>query len=264
LWGGFVFGKILDMKNKIIFISVFIIVIVVGIGGYFYFNQHKSNNGATISQGVENQNQIVTEQSAKIDTQKQGIITSKEPNLTTEQLKIINDRLSEYQKELANTQELSDEQKLDLNLKIGFQYYALGQYSNAENYYIEAEKYDFSSPAPYLALHQLYIDMNAKDEALIAIDTAIKLRPATPDYWKRKILLIQEKFNAPNSELDNLYREALTKTENYIDIITAYAGFLEKTGNTQKAIEYWQKAEEENPDQKSIYEKEIERLQKLL
>lgn len=255
----------INTNKKIFLILIIILVIAGGATGYFYFSKNNQNNPPTISQGGENQQtQIVTEQSDKVNSDKEGLIISKSPKLTTEQLKIINDRLAEYQKELTENQELTNEQKLDFNLKIGFQYYALGEYLNAEKYYIEAEKYDFSSPAPYLALHQLYIDMNAKDEALIAIDTAIKLRPATPDYWKRKILLMQEKFNAPNSELDNLYQEALTKTENYIDIITAYAGFLEKTGNTQNAIEYWQKAEEENPDQKSIYEKEIERLQELL
>jgi tetratricopeptide (TPR) repeat protein len=262
------------MNKKLIYILSIAVIVIIGVVIYFFvFNKNQENNNSQqnnqqINQGEINQDineqQIITSQSDKINTNKDGIIISKQIKLTAEQLKIINDRLSEYQKELNNNQELSDEQKLDFNLKIGFQYYALGDYLNAEKYYIESEKYDFSSPAPYLALYQLYIDMNAKDESLSAIDTAIKLRLTTPDYWKRKILLLQEKFNTPNSEIDNFYQEALTKTENHVDIITAYAGFLEKIGNIQKAIEYWQKAGVENPDQKNTYDIEIERLQKTL
>jgi len=71
-------------------------------------------------------------------------------------------------------------------------------------------------------------------------------------------------MQASNEELNNLYREALDKTNNGVDIITSYAIFLETTGDLQGALDKWKQATVSNPTNKSVYATHIKRLEALI
>ena len=66
-------------------------------------------------------------------------------------------------------------------------------------------------------------------------------------------------MNIPNDQASSLYAEAVVKSKEHIDIVTAYAKFLYETGNYQASKEYWQKAAVINPSLKAVYEAEAKK-----
>ncbi len=89
------------------------------------------------------------------------------------------------------------------------------------------------------------------------IQKALAISDDTPEYW---VIYFQAFADAPVADLDAKYVEALRKTNNNIDIVISYARFLEKQGNKEKAIGYWETARNINPDGAAQYEAEIARL----
>lgn len=190
------------------------------------------------------------------------IINEKTPNLTAEQTKIYTDRLADAQSRLAQAQ--NDEEKYNIYIYEGYQYYGLGKYLLAKKSYLKAieivpNKYD-----AYSALFQVQLDMTDFDGARESILKAIQSYPSNADIWNKYILLEQEKFNATADQIKVLYEEALAKTNNNSDVVITYATFLESVGQINQAILQWQKAIEVNPSKTEVYQAEITRLQAKL
>jgi tetratricopeptide (TPR) repeat protein len=104
----------------------------------------------------------------------------------------------------------------------------------------------------------IYRDMGDLTKALDSAKRAVDLDKTVPEYW---LAYIDLSAKESADFVKNLYQQALQNTENNINIITAYAAFLEKIGDKQGAIEQWQKATQSNPQKKAEYEMEIKRLQ---
>lgn len=102
-----------------------------------------------------------------------------------------------------------------------------------------------------------YMGLNDKAKARDYAQKAVAIDDEIPEYWQTYIEASQE---LPVSELEPLYLEALKKTVNNLEIVKSYARFLEKIGNTEKAIGYWETARNINPDGAGEYDAEIARL----
>lgn len=89
------------------------------------------------------------------------------------------------------------------------------------------------------------------------IQKALAISDETPEYWQVYLDVSQD---IPAGDLEKLYAEAVAKTANDLEIVKSYARFLEKIGNKEKAIGYWETARNINPDGAGEYDAEIARL----
>lgn len=187
------------------------------------------------------------------------LIYEKDPNLTQDERKIYEDRLAQADAELAKG-DISIEQRYDWLMYKGFQLYGLGKYKEATNFIAQAVDLNPDNHTSYVAMYTVQLDMQDNRGAEKSIKRALELKPENADFWKKYIVLMQERFKLTTEEVSNLYKEALEKTSSNIDIITSYASFWESVGNNRFAVEYWQKAKTANPGNSTVYEAEITRL----
>lgn len=110
----------------------------------------------------------------------------------------------------------------------------------------------------------LLYSMGAKEPAMKYIDDALDLSPEVPDYWRSKIEMVKEMQPNNTTYLHLLYQEALSATHENINIITVYAQFLSDIGKREEAIQYWEKAIKKVPEEKDIYQQQIDVLKKQL
>lgn len=193
-----------------------------------------------------------------------SFITEKDPNLTAEQRKIVEDRIAGLNEKIKNPPEGStDAEKYNLYIQIGFQKLNLGKFSEARDSFIDASHLQPDNYAAYVALYQVYLSMTDYNSARESIKKAVSLSPGSPDVWRKYIPLEKEKFGATNEELEKLYSEALKSTGESIDILTVYAQFLEEKGDIKGAIEQWKKATVAYATNKDVYQGEIYRLENL-
>ncbi len=188
-------------------------------------------------------------------------IREKDPQLTTENRKIFEDRLASSEQKLNNAQ--NDEDKFSWNMQIGYNLQALGKLSEAKRYFKDAIELKPENIVGYTALFQVQVDMTDYESARTSIKKAISLNPVNTDIWRKYILLEKEKFSASNDILNSFYLEALSKTNNSTDITTVYAEHLEASGNLQGALDQWKIATQQYPTNK-IYQAEVARLKKAL
>jgi tetratricopeptide (TPR) repeat protein len=201
-------------------------------------------------------------------TQKNNFKTDVPRNLTAEDKKIFEDRISEYKNKLKESKD--DAEKYNLFLQIGFNEYAQGHLQASKDSFLEAIKINAEQYDVYVGLFQTQVDMNDYFGAEQSIKKAISIRKGIADLWRRYIQLKIDHENASNDEVTRLFEEALKDTTqqgdvaNYVDVVTFYAPWLEKVGDIPKAIEYWKKAIDANPESKTIYQAEIDRINKQL
>ena len=109
------------------------------------------------------------------------------------------------------------------------------------------------------------------DGALTAITKAVTYDSKNTTYWKSKVSatrnkLYQDKVLDTSAEYRNavkaIYTAALTATSQNIEIIMPYAIYLESIGDKAGAIAYWQKAIAANPQARTSYQGNIDRLSK--
>ncbi len=108
----------------------------------------------------------------------------------------------------------------------------------------------------------LLYNMGAKEAAIQYIDHVLEIAPNIANYWRSKIELASDVHAGDNEYLNDLYNQALKSTGEHIDIATVYAQFLGKLGQNDKAIQYWEKAIAIFPEEKALYQKEIDALKK--
>lgn len=186
------------------------------------------------------------------------------PQLTETDRQIFATRILDANKAL-EASELTEKAKFNLTMQIGFNEYALGNYKEAESAYKSASEINTDNNyVSYVALYQLYVDIQKNRSARTAIQKALSLSPASSDIWNKYTALEKERFNADNETLDKLYKKALEATYYNIDVITAYATLLTGEGRYAEAIEYWTKAITYNPSAKDLYEQEISILKSKL
>jgi len=139
-----------------------------------------------------------------------------------------------------------------------------GEYDKSIAFYNEALSYN-KTDTVYSGLFVVYSAQNNIDQARIAIETAIKLNPLFTEYWKSKLAMLDEKTNVSYQDLKNIYTEGLLKVnpKTKIDLVTYFAGMAERNGEKSDAISLWEYAKNLYPANTSIYQAEVDRLNKL-
>lgn len=196
------------------------------------------------------------------DTTPKNLITYKDPQLTDQEKQGIQKQLDDAEAALKNLPaNASGEQRYRGYMQVGLINYELGQYSKAQEVYKEAQKLDPNNPIAY---HELFVVENAMHDygaAKTDIEKAVQLAANNPQYWRDRVELVRNHFNPTNSEIEKLYQDALTATNNSVDVITSYAQFLEEKGDLQGAVTQWKAAIDKNPSATTAYQQEIERIQ---
>lgn len=193
------------------------------------------------------------------------IITEKRPDLTEDERRIVDDRLKQVLEKIEKPPEgATSIEKYSWNMQAGFQKMALGKYSEAKEYFVAASAIQPADYTAWVAMYEATLAMNDYETARENIKKAISLDSSNPDLWRKYIQLEKEKFKAPDSQLDQLFSEALASTGSDVNIITIYAQFLEEKGDLKGAIEQWKKAIAANAGNKELYQAEITRLEGLM
>ena len=223
----------MNYKVKIgIFISILLVTIVVLLG--WYQHTHQEDN----------------------------LIKEKKVNLSSTDLKTYESRQANLESMLKNA--TNDDDKYNIYLSIGQNEYALGHLQDSKDALESAIAIKPNEPAAYENLFNTQVDMKDNVGAERSIKKAIDLRPDSTEYWRRYIQFEQGVMHRNSNDLNQLYLDALKKTDNSVDIITVYAQYLESIGDLASARQYWQKAIIANPTGKSTYQKEIDRINKTL
>lgn len=137
-------------------------------------------------------------------------------------------------------------------------------YTKAISYFDEALTYS-KSDVVYVRLFSAYSAKGDWNKALEMIDQAIELNPTYTDYWIYKLVAMDEKTTASFTVLKAVYDQGMTKVDpkTKINLMTNFARMAENNGQKNEAIAVWNKAIEVYPQNKTVYQTEIDRLNKL-
>lgn len=226
------------MNKRLIIILLIVIVILGGGGALWYYKTHP-NTDPTVP-----------------------IITYRDPKLSQEEIKPFLDRIDLAKKELAElANNTPKENKYQLLLKIGAEYYPIGELEKARDYDKQATDLIPTDAAAWYSLASVEIHMQDYTAARTHIDKALSIEPANPEYWRTKLDLSRDIFHYSTDQMKDLYKQALDGTHEHVDIVAYYAKFLDSSGDLAGAVAQWKKAIEKNPDGKASYEKEIKNIQ---
>ncbi len=189
-------------------------------------------------------------------------------NITAEDRKVFEDRIIDLQKKLAESK--NNDEKYGLYVQLGTYKYTLGLLQDSKDYFSEAIKINADQYDVYDRLFATLVDMQDYQGAEEAIKKAISIRKGNADLWRKYITFKIDRVNASTQETTRLYEEALQDTAlnsdvpNNVDILSSYATWLEKIGDIAGAIDKWKKVADINPEDKKLYQAQIDRLQKLI
>lgn len=227
----------LSNRTKFILIILASLIIIVGIiYGVILFNKHN-------------------------DTK---FINYRDPGFTAEEMRSLEDKIISLQQQIQQLpKNTSADVKYKLYFQIGLTHYSLGQYSQAKDSYTQATQILPNNSTAWSELYVVEVAMGDYSSAQHSIDKALDLNPSSPQLWRYKIDLEQKHLNASMADMDKLYKDALQKSNNAVDIITSYAQFLEQKGDITGALAQWKLALALNPTGANLYNPEIQRLQAI-
>jgi len=121
-----------------------------------------------------------------------------------------------------------------------------------------------NSQIAYMRLFNTYNIIGDINKAIEAIDKAIVLKPQFVDYRNTKIQYLDDKTNTSFVDLKATYQDGLTKVDGAtkINLVTFFARIAENNGQKAEAISTWEYAIQLYPQNKLIYQAEIDRLRK--
>lgn len=155
------------------------------------------------------------------------------------------------------------EENFNQSMEKAQEYFSSKQYNLAIKSYEEALSYK-NSDLPYSGMFSVYIATANFKKAEESINKAISINSVNTDYWKWKLTLLDEKTNTNFSELKKIYEEGLAKSHptSRVNLVIHFAKIAEDNGQKQEAIELWEKAIELYPQNKNVFQAEIDRLSK--
>jgi tetratricopeptide (TPR) repeat protein len=217
-------------KKYTIITLLSLIALLIVLAGIFYFMQNKKEK---ISDDIEINKEEGLDDSLKGGDTKTNDVVVDDVNKDKFNLAIKNAREASLKKDYVKTVE----------------------------YYTEALKYKNSDIA-YAGLYSTYLIEGNLDKAKDALDTAIKLNPTYTEYYQWKLDFLNEKMGSSFAELKEFYNKSLSVVDarTKINMITYFARMAENKGEKTEALNLWKKASEVYPDNKDIYQAEIDRL----
>lgn len=144
-------------------------------------------------------------------------------------------------------------------IKKGHESYLAEKYEESLSYLKEAVSLQ-KNDRIHRSLFTVYLAMKNYPEAEKAIQNALKYNKSIPNHWVEYAQFEQYYMNASFEKVSAIYEEALIATKENIDVIVSYASYLVEKNQNQEAIKYLKKAIEVYPQNKDIYQAEIDRL----
>lgn len=235
-------------QTKNLIISIVAIALIIG--GIFYY-QKKNRQAVAPNNTDKNLNTTIVEENT---------ISTLEPEPTKEEL--LQQKVDSANAEELKVQETVKKAKWNTamsNARIAF---GRGEYDKAIVFYNEALSY-YKTDTGYSGLFVVYGAQNNIDQARVAIESAIKLNPLFTEYWISKLSLLDDKTNVSYQDLQKIYSEGLLKVDvkTKINLVTYFAGIAERNGQKGDAISIWEYAKNLYPQNSSVYQGEIDRLQ---
>ena len=202
----------------------------------------------------------------KPSSQNQGkVLADKERKLTAEAQKIYTDNIKKAEENLRSLK--PNDPKLFLAqindyLYLGQQYFGLGQLEKSKKSYLKVLEIEPNYESATVGLAVTYSDAGELNEAGSLLQAAIKNNPKNYNLWLQ-FIDIRKTMGSSSEEINKIFQDALAGTNNYPDVVTRYAEFLESLGKISEAIAQWQQAIKINPQGATVYNQEISRLKKL-
>lgn len=192
-------------------------------------------------------------------------ITEKKKEYTAEEKVKMVERIVDLQKKIAEPpKDATTVDKYSWNMQIGFQNLALEKFSEARVAFLAASKIQPDDYTVWLAFYEVDLAENDYVSAQENIKKAISLDNSNPALWKKYIELEKGKLKATPEHVEQLFSQAFSSTRSDAEIITLYAQFLEGKKDFRGAVEQWKKAIAAYPQNKDIYQAEINRLEGLI
>lgn len=183
----------------------------------------------------------------------------KEIDNTTEEEKVLRAQAENYQAQIDKLPGSAPaEDKVDLYLKLAGAQYRLGQYDNALKSLNTIKGDNPTNHRMWTLYTNIYWDKADFAEARAASERALDIDRENPQSW---LAFIELQEDQSKENLDKRYNDAIDRTDSAIEVVVAYAKFLEKQGDKPGAVAQWQKAAEILPTKKAEYDAEIARLQ---
>ncbi len=193
------------------------------------------------------------------------VLADVDRHLPAGQQKIYTDKIAkakDYLNSLNRKQANYQDEQFNAYVYIGQQYFGLGKLGQAKEYFDKALSLRPKDEQAVVGLVNVFQEVGRVSAALELLKNALDINPKNYALWLRYIEL-RENSGAAIQEVDQLYQQALDKTENYTDIVTKYAEFQERQGNLNAAIKLWQQAAVQYPQSAALYQSEIRRLEQL-
>lgn len=194
-----------------------------------------------------------------------------DPKLTNDELTTINGKISDLETSVKTKEkslvESNQDAKADLfklEMELVSQYRLRGRLLDAKKMALKAHKLLPDNISPWSELVVIDIarlDYNAAEQDIL---TMVSINPANPQAWRWYFDLAADHLGYTPDQLKTLYKQALDKSSNNVDILALYAGYLEKTNDLLGAVNAWKQAIEKNPAGQAQYQAEITRIQDKL
>ncbi len=224
------------MKKTYIIIAIIIGLLLIAGGGYYIHQQ-----------------------------QEKKYTNTQDPKLTNDELSSIDGKIKELENSIESKKNSATKEDLfKLQMELATQYRLRGRLLDARNELREAMKTLPDNISPWTELYVVENERGDYAAAEEALKKSLEINAANAQAWRWYIELKRDKLNASEAELRDLFREALDKTSQHVDIITIYAQFLEQHNDLPGAVQQWKIAIQQNPAGKAIYEAEIARIQEKL
>lgn len=247
------------MKNKKVFIVIGALVLIVASFLIYRTSMPKDASDILESKDIEDVSKISAQEQFFNSNR---LVMVKEVNLRPETVEFLNKRIADYQAKIsAFNEKTTIIEKVNVYFALSVDYKTLGQYGKSKELLEQAMSIDPKNSNLIQTYSVLIAMMGDKRAALQYINRAIDLYSAEQSYWMWKIDL-EKDLGLSASGIEATYKNALEKTSGDINIITSYAQFLESQNRKEDAIVQWQKAIEIYPQNKTIYQAEIDRLSK--
>jgi tetratricopeptide (TPR) repeat protein len=165
------------------------------------------------------------------------------------------------EKDTASAPQDTNTEQYNRAIKNGSMLFGKGEYEKAIIAYDEALKYGKKDTA-YSGLFMTYSAQNNIEKARVALDNAISINPSYTDYWVWKLQLLDEKTDVSFVDLKKIYQDGLSKVDirTKINLVTNFARMAENNYQKDEAISLWEYAEQLYPNNKDVYQTEIDRL----
>jgi tetratricopeptide (TPR) repeat protein len=188
-----------------------------------------------------------------------GIFMEKDPAISEEEKQSLEAQVKNLETQIKDLPENAEVgQRYKLYRQLAGAKYRLGKYSEAISALDKIASENQNNSAMWSLYTIIYADMGDLGKARGTARRAADTDKANPNNWLAYIELSTEQ---DVKTLDDIYQEALASADPPTDIVVDYAGFLEKTGNKDRAIQQWQRAGQLNPSGKASYDANIARLQ---